>query len=179
MFFFIDCNPSFTIYTEISILSANRLIIPCTSDGASIRGLNNIFDLIYDYRNNKNEDSFFSFYSQCEKFGLALPKIHSVVQNKSRTHFKNASKAFQANIDKTKENLLNFYEENKDFFLKKPDDVSNIKDGNTLLAVLNYKGTLLSKMKAGNYNVYEEKTQVSRQQIETLKKDVETLLASL
>ena len=31
----IDCNPSFSAYTELAVMAAERLIIPCSSDGSS------------------------------------------------------------------------------------------------------------------------------------------------
>ena len=36
---FIDCNPSFTIYTEIALAAADRLIIPFSADGSSKRAV--------------------------------------------------------------------------------------------------------------------------------------------
>ncbi|MCB1094696.1 MAG: ParA family protein [Verrucomicrobiae bacterium] len=36
---FIDCNPSFGIYTELAMSSADRLIIPFSSDGSSKRAV--------------------------------------------------------------------------------------------------------------------------------------------
>ena len=41
--YFFDCNPSFSPYTELAIIASNRLIVPCTADNASIRGLKKCF----------------------------------------------------------------------------------------------------------------------------------------
>src|ERR1035437_7329139 len=38
---FIDCNPSFAAYTELALMAAERLIIPCSSDGSSARAIDN------------------------------------------------------------------------------------------------------------------------------------------
>src|SRR5258708_7477628 len=32
--FFIDCNPSFSAYTGVALVAANRVIVPCTADGS-------------------------------------------------------------------------------------------------------------------------------------------------
>jgi cellulose biosynthesis protein BcsQ len=45
--YFIDCNPSFSAYTELAIIAADRLIVPCTADGSSARAISNIGQLIY------------------------------------------------------------------------------------------------------------------------------------
>ncbi len=36
---FIDCNPSFSIYTELALTSADRLLIPFSADGSSKRAV--------------------------------------------------------------------------------------------------------------------------------------------
>ena len=45
--FFIDCNPSFSSYTELAILAAERLMVPCSADGSSARAIDNIGRLVY------------------------------------------------------------------------------------------------------------------------------------
>ena len=62
--FFIDCNPSFSNYTENAVLASNRVIVPCTADAASIRGIKNLFNLIYNVAidQQKLSDEFEDFY---------------------------------------------------------------------------------------------------------------------
>lgn len=43
---FIDCNPSFSIYTELAMAAADRLIIPFSADGSSKRAVRAV--LIFD-----------------------------------------------------------------------------------------------------------------------------------
>jgi cellulose biosynthesis protein BcsQ len=38
----IDCNPSFSAYTELAMLAADALIVPCSSDGSSARAIDNV-----------------------------------------------------------------------------------------------------------------------------------------
>ena len=45
--FFFDCNPSFANYTEMAVIASDRVIVPCTADAASIRGIHNLFRMIY------------------------------------------------------------------------------------------------------------------------------------
>src|SRR6185437_3577912 len=44
---FLDCNPSFTIYTELAISAADRLIIPFSADGSSKRAVRSVLALVY------------------------------------------------------------------------------------------------------------------------------------
>jgi len=45
----IDCNPSFSAYTELAMIACDRLIIPCSSDGSSARAINNVAALLYGF----------------------------------------------------------------------------------------------------------------------------------
>ena len=99
--FFIDCNPSFSTYTELAILSANRLIVPCTADAASIRGIKNLIKLIYGVSLSLTPipDEFLDFHKEAEQAKFTLPKLHLFIQNRSRTTDKSATKAYQAHAD--------------------------------------------------------------------------------
>ncbi|KAF0117895.1 MAG: ATPase [Rhodospirillaceae bacterium] len=44
---FIDCNPSFTIYTELAMSASDRLIIPFSADGSSKRAVRAVLSLLY------------------------------------------------------------------------------------------------------------------------------------
>ena len=44
--FFIDCNPSFSVYTEIGLVASERVIVPCTPDGASARAIANVGKIV-------------------------------------------------------------------------------------------------------------------------------------
>ncbi len=44
---FIDCNPSFSIYTQVGLSAADYLLIPFTADDSSRRGVENVLALLY------------------------------------------------------------------------------------------------------------------------------------
>lgn len=44
---FIDCNPSFSIYTQMALVSSDRLVIPMMADYSSLEGLKGITTLLY------------------------------------------------------------------------------------------------------------------------------------
>ena len=44
---FIDCNPSFGIYTELGLSASERLIIPFSADGSSKRAVRTLLALLY------------------------------------------------------------------------------------------------------------------------------------
>jgi cellulose biosynthesis protein BcsQ len=46
-FFIIDCNPSFSIYTQMALVASDRLVLPFTADDSSRRAIENVFALVY------------------------------------------------------------------------------------------------------------------------------------
>jgi len=44
---FIDCNPSFSIYTELAMSASDRLIIPFSADGSCKRAVRAVLSLLY------------------------------------------------------------------------------------------------------------------------------------
>lgn len=80
--FFIDCNPSFSAYTELAIIATDRLIVPCKADGSSAKAISNIGQLIYGI-NVPKAYAGVSFSSKAAAHHLSLPTVHSVPLNRS------------------------------------------------------------------------------------------------
>jgi len=95
--FFIDSNPSFANYTQLGLIASDRIIVPCTADSASVRGIYNILRLVFgvkDMRDISNDEVFDTFNTKLRATGSAFPKIHAFVLNKARTIHRNASHAY-------------------------------------------------------------------------------------
>lgn len=183
--FFIDCNPSFANYTENAILSANRVIIPCTADAASIRGIKNLFSLMFNVsiENKPLSDEFIDFYENVEKSTLNLPKVHLFIQNRSRSLDKSATKAFQYHADEIARLVQQILHHHPTLFTQLAEDdlckhtrVAHVKDGNTLAAIINHEGSPLSHLKHDKYEIYGQPTQANADQIQALTKDIQHVL---
>lgn len=181
--FFIDCNPSFSAYTQMAILSSDNIIIPCTADFASIRGIDNVFVTLYSFRGTESKETPFgiiNFSSEVSKNGMQLPKVHSFILNKSRTKDSKATKAYAANAKKISDMVSAYTESRPESFIDTQREmVFNIKDGNNLVLVLNHDGLPLSKMSSGKHMVYGEETQVNQDQLDALKSDMKLVIDSL
>ncbi|MCM8510873.1 ParA family protein [Acinetobacter bereziniae] len=179
--FFIDCNPSFSNYTENAIVASNRIIIPCTADAASIRGIKNLFKLIYNISLDDQElsDQFEDFHHDCNRNGVTLPKIHLLVQNRSRTNTRDAAQAFQSHADEitrlVNDDIMSQYSNilTDDAIA---DRVLNIKDGNTLASIINHEGCPLSSLMHKRYTIYGQKTQANQKQIDALRADIDHIV---
>lgn len=175
--FFIDCNPSFANYTQLAVISSDRLIVPCTGDSASIRGIYNIFRLIYGLKDGKNlsDDNIFDVFNiKVESNGIKLPQVHCFLLNKSRTMEKKATIAYNAHVKQIKQTIEKMVDNHSDVFSGADinRETLNIKDGNNLALVVNYHGLPISKLKHDKYPVYGVNTQVNQTQIDPFLRDV-------
>lgn len=87
---FIDCNPSFSIYTQMALLSSDHLVLPVMADYSSLEGIKGIFMLLYgEYpseANKKYAEDIVTFPSQVSQYQLNLPTIFEIVFNNYTAH---------------------------------------------------------------------------------------------
>jgi ATPases involved in chromosome partitioning len=91
---FIDCNPSFSIYTQMAITASENLIIPVMADDSSRRALQNVLSLIYGYRVPQGYTSN-SFNTIANQNSIVLPKIHLILKNRL-TQYMGAASGYQS-----------------------------------------------------------------------------------
>lgn len=82
---FIDCNPSFSIYTQMALVSSTSLIVPMMADFSSLEGIKGILMLLYGkYPSSaaqKYASNVITFNSQVKNFGLKLPTLYELPFN--------------------------------------------------------------------------------------------------
>ena len=82
---FIDCNPSFSIYTQMGLVSSDYLIIPMMADYSSLEGIKGILSLLYgEYPSvalQKYAEDVITFNKQINQFRLELPLMYEFVFN--------------------------------------------------------------------------------------------------
>ena len=85
MVVFIDCNPSFSIYTQMALVSSDKIIIPMMADFSSLEGIKGLFMLLYGKYPSaalqQYADRIVTFKRQVEQFNLKLPSIYEFVFN--------------------------------------------------------------------------------------------------
>ena len=174
---FIDCNPSFSSYTEIALLTAMKIIIPCSSDGSSARAINNVASLVYGQNLPENMKSA-SFFTKAKKFSMSLPVIHSVLLNRSTQYDKKASKAFGAMFNEIKKRVNQFKTSHGEWF---PSDFDyfDIPDAHSPAIVCSHKGLPISKLKAGPHQVHNTEPQVNPEPLKRYKDAIKYLVSVL
>lgn len=174
---FIDCNPSFAAYTELAMLAAERLIVPCSSDGSSARAIDNIGALVYGLGVSgiyKGVD----FRAKTKEFAMDLPLIHSVLLNRSTLYSKKASKAFGAMFNEIQKRTLKLQEEDSRIFAAGVK-FHIVPDNHSVAIVCSHLGRPLYTIHPGKYQVHETAPQVNDEPLDRYKEAVDKLLSSI
>nr|VFK44186.1 MAG: Cellulose biosynthesis protein BcsQ [Candidatus Kentron sp. SD]VFK77901.1 MAG: Cellulose biosynthesis protein BcsQ [Candidatus Kentron sp. SD] len=174
----IDCNPSFSAYTELAMVASDRLIIPCSSDGSSARAIDNVAALLYGF-NVPDAYKTVNFSAKTRNFGLALPLVHAVILNRSTQYNKKASQAFGAMFEAIKRNVLSFKEKDPSRFVNGEAEFGEMPDSHSVSIVCSHHGKPLYKVTPGRYPVHDTTPQVNSEPLERYKQAVEKLLSTL
>jgi chromosome partitioning protein len=174
---FIDCNPSFSAYTELSMAASQRLIIPCSSDGSSARAIDNVGALLYGIGESTYGDV--TFKAKAQKFGLELPLVHSVLLNRSTLYSKKASKAFGAMFGEIKKRVRALKKSDPERFVEGEINFKVIPDNHSVAIVCSHLGKPLYSINPGKYTVHETHPQVNNEPLDRYKEAVEALVQDI
>jgi cellulose biosynthesis protein BcsQ len=177
--FFIDCNPSFSAYTELALVASDRLIVPCTADGASARAITNIGQLLYGI----DVPAYYSrvnFPARAKEYTLALPTIHAVPLNRSTQYEQKASKAFAAMYDEIKNRITLLRKKTPNSFSASDDELFfDLPDAHSVSVVTSYMGIPLHEIKLGKYAIGTKPTQVPKESLKRYKDAFAALVSKL
>lgn len=173
---FIDTNPSFSIYTELAVTAAERLITPVNADDSSRVATNAMFILLHGQIPPHPVYGSWTFAAQAQKHGLRVPEIHVIVGNRL-TQYEGAATAFRALSDATADTLYAAFQKHSSYFTKRKRKIRNIdefrdaysvalRDFNTAGVVSAHLGRPLSKMEQGYYKVHGTDVKVNTDRVE-------------
>ena len=115
---FVDCNPSFGIYTELAMSASDRLIIPFSADGSSRRAVRSVLSLLYGVTRGGGQQSEYHLKSQ--RFRLSVPKIYCYVGNRlTQANFASAN-AFKTVVDAIGKEIWDIWIKNPGHFYVHP-----------------------------------------------------------
>ncbi|MEN4575347.1 ParA family protein [Pantoea agglomerans] len=127
---FIDCNPSFSIYTQMALLSSDKLIVPMMADYSSLEGMKGIMMLLYGHYPSAAAQNyaqkFVTFHSQVTNYDLTLPKLDRFIFNNYTSNL-GVARAY----DSIKESLCAFayqqYSNFPDLFSPRATQINTMK----------------------------------------------------
>lgn len=185
---FIDTNPSFSIYTELAVSAADRLITPVNADDSSRVATNAMFILLHGQTPPHPIYGSWTFAAQAQRYGLPVPRIHVVVGNRL-TQYDGAATAFRALSDATADTLFHAYLSHPHYFV--PRAIPNTLDGfrggysvalrdfNTAGVVASHLGRPLSSMGQGYYPVHGIDVKVNSDRVTECLAAIDYLLSGL
>ena len=177
--YFIDTNPSFGPYTELALLAASRLIVPCSADGSSARAIDNIGRLLYGVGVPAAYTKVnFSHYATAN--GLNLPSVHLVPLNRSTQYYRRASRSFAAMYGEIQTRVRALEAAAPARFSTHGDDLFfDIPDAHTVSIVVSHEGTPLDRVRVGTHNVNGEEIMVNQDPLVRYRQAVEQLVGLL
>lgn len=151
---FLDANPSFSIYTQIAIATATKLVLPVMADDSSKRAIQNAFSLIYGLKLPSEIYSKYAFAEKLREVNMPLPKVYLVLKNRL-TQYMGAASAYATvleEIDKEVGSLLKTHPHIFSFS-SLSDGIINVRDFQTTGVVSVARGCPFTKMKSGRLEI--------------------------
>lgn len=188
---FIDCNPSFSIYTELAISASDRLIIPFSADGSSKRAVRAVLALLYgETRSPGSQQS--EFFNNSKRYRMSIPEIYCYIGNRL-TQYKISAKAFRTVVNeigneiwavwKTSSNAFHVHPSGATIPARRSDFVTmfqfEIVDANTASVVSSSLGIPINRLTAGLYSIAGKKAMVNQSQLDKQQPNIKDLVEAI
>lgn len=188
---FIDCNPSFSIYTELALSASDRLIIPFSADGSSKRAVRAVLALLYGITRSRGSQ-LSQFYLNSQQFRLQIPKIYCYAGNRLTQYIKSAS-AFRTVVHEIGEEIWSVWQSNPNVFYIHPTGSGSpsgrsaftkmfqfeIVDANTASVVSSSLGIPIVRLTAGYHHVAGRRVMVNQLQLDNQQPNIQELVAAI
>jgi cellulose biosynthesis protein BcsQ len=177
---FMDCNPSFSLYTQIALAACDRIVLPVMADDSSRRAIQNAFSLIYGLKLPSEIYAAYAFATKLKDAGRTLPKVHLIVKNRL-TQYMGAASAYAAVLAAVERDIAQLMKSNPALFTF--SGISNgfveVRDFQTTGVVAFAKGLPFSKLQVGKQTINGHRVQVKEEYLENAKKAMQDLVIRL
>jgi chromosome partitioning protein len=188
---FVDCNPSFSIYTELAMSASDRLIIPFSADGSSKRAVRAVLALLYG-RTRFPGSLQSEFYLNSQPARLPIPKIYCYIGNRL-TQYKMSAKAFRTVVNEIGNEIWSVWNSNPNVFHIHPAGAPSplsrsafkemfqfeIVDANTASVVSSSLGIPINRLAAGLQTIAGKKVMVNQSQLNTQQPNITELVQAI
>ena len=177
---FMDCNPSFSLYTQIALATTDRIVLPVMADDSSRRAIQNAFSLIFGLKLPSEIYASYAFATKLKDAGRTLPKVHLIAKNRITQYMGSASAyaavvaAIQADVEKLLQSQPHIFS-----FKTIDSGLVDIRDFQTTGVVAFAKGIPFSKVQAGKTSINGHRVQVKADYLSNCVKAIESLVAHL
>ena len=173
---FMDCNPSFSLYTQISLATADRIILPVMADDSSRRAIQNAFSLIFGLKLPSDIYSSYAFATKLKNASRNLPKVHLIAKNRI-TQYMGSASAYAAVLAAIQADIVSLLKTNPEIFsfTSVKTGFVEIRDFQTTGVVAFAKGRPFSKLQAGKQSINGHRVQVKQEYLTNSIRSMETL----
>ncbi len=177
---FMDCNPSFSLYTQIALATADRLVLPVMADDSSRRAIQNAFSLIYGLKLPSEIYSSYAFANKLGRAGRTLPKVHLIPKNRI-TQYMGSASAYSAVLSAIESDLKSLLEKNPEIFSfsKIEDGTIEIRDFQTTGVVAFAKRLPFSLLPVGKQTISGQRVQVKEEYLINSRNEIKKLVDML
>lgn len=189
---FIDCNPSFSIYTELALSAAERLIIPFSADGSSKRAVKAVLALVYGVRRQQN-DPLSEFVINNQQFRMRVPELYMYVGNRLTQMNNSSASAFKTVVDEIGDEIWGVWQTRPNAFCIHPNGAATpsnrrafksmfqyeVNDANTASVVSGALGIPISVLQAGRNYVSGRNITVNQTQLDKQVPNIQTLVGNI
>lgn len=191
---FVDCNPSFTIYTELAMTASDRLIIPFSADGSSKRAVRAVLALLYGVpRSTQAQTAQSDFYLNSQRFRMNTPSIYAYVGNRLTQMNMGAASAFRTVVNEIGNEIFAVWQKNPNLFAIHPSGAppprsrqefrrmfqAEINDANTASVVSGALGIPMNRLMAGTKNLSGRSVMVNQSQLDKQQPNIRDFVATI
>lgn len=176
---FIDCNPSFSIYTELAMSAADRLLIPFSADGSSKRAVRAVLALVYGIARQAGQQQS-EFFRNVTRYRMALPEIYMYIGNRLTQMNQSSATAFKTVVNEIGDEIYAVWQANANHFCIHPNGAATPTNKRTFKAMFQYEvndansasvvsgacGIPISSMNSGSSRVLGKRVIVNQSQLD-------------
>lgn len=176
---FIDCNPSFSIYTELALSASDRLIVPFSADGSSKRAVRAVLSLVFGVRRQTGQQQS-EFFLNSQRFRMSLPKIYMYVGNRLTQANQTSAAAFRSVVNDIGDEIYAVWQANSNLFCIHPSGMQipstkrsfksmfqkEVNDANTASVVSGACGIPISNLSSGTKRVLGRQVVINQSQLD-------------
>jgi cellulose biosynthesis protein BcsQ len=177
---FMDCNPSFSLYTQIALAACDRIVLPVMADDSSRRAIQNAFSLVYGLKLPSEIYAAYAFATKLKAAGRSLPMVHLIVKNRL-TQYMGAASAYAAVLDAIEKDVGKLLKSNPEIFNFKQigKGFVEVRDFQTTGVVAFAKGLPFSKVQVGKQSINGHRVQVKKDYLDNANDAMKGLVAYL
>ncbi len=177
---FIDTNPSFSIYTQIALSAADRLVLPVMADDSSRRAIQNAFSLIYSLKLPSEIYAQYAFATKLHEANRNLPRVHVIAKNRI-TQYMGSASAYAAVLSSIDNDTKVLQGTNPEMFTSPTisDVVVNIRDFQTAGVVAFARGCPLYAQRPGRAEIMGRRVSVKAEYLQNCVESVQNLVDKL